>query len=183
MSTHGDGDLDVPHHYRVGAVPLGVWLARQRKARAEGELDQTVINALNALGMSWDARPRRLPDESDQRQAVAAKSWSRGIVAAKAFHSGHGDLRDPGGLWVGGLRLDSWLTRQRAARRDGRLTADQIAALDTLEVRWQPTPPLPTRRRGLLPVLRARGRAQRGCWRIPVRPANTQVTPIGVSGR
>ncbi|MER7201020.1 helicase associated domain-containing protein [Streptomyces sp. NPDC000188] len=136
MSAHGDGDLDVPHHDRVGPVALGVWLARQRKARAEGELDQTVIDALNALGMSWDARPRRLPDQSDQRQAVGAKSWSRGIVAAKAFHSEPGALRVPGGLWVGGLRVDFWLTRQRAARRDGRLTAGQIAALDALGVRW-----------------------------------------------
>ncbi|MFB8273466.1 helicase associated domain-containing protein [Streptomyces sp. NPDC055955] len=35
-----------------------------------------------------------------------------------------------------GLRLDSWLTRQRAARCDSRLSPDQIAALDELGVRW-----------------------------------------------
>ncbi|MET7926640.1 helicase associated domain-containing protein [Streptomyces sp. NPDC005349] len=67
---------------------------------------------------------------------MASKSWSRGIAAAEAFHSEYGDLRVPGETVVGELRLDAWLTRQRAARRDGRLSPDQIEALDALGVRW-----------------------------------------------
>ncbi|GGU43570.1 hypothetical protein GCM10010289_75490 [Streptomyces violascens] len=42
----------------------------------------------------------------------------------------------PDGTVAGGIRLDAWLTCQRAARRANRLTDAQTAALDAIKIRW-----------------------------------------------
>ncbi|MFE3410989.1 helicase associated domain-containing protein [Streptomyces mirabilis] len=48
----------------------------------------------------------------------------------------HGHLRVPNGHNSGGLRLDAWLSRQRAAGRGGRLSAEHTNALTHLGIRW-----------------------------------------------
>ncbi|MER6109283.1 DEAD/DEAH box helicase [Streptomyces hirsutus] len=58
------GSLDVPYSTQHQGVSLGMWLARQRKAHAAGELPAHVVEALTRLGMSWQPPPRKVPDSS-----------------------------------------------------------------------------------------------------------------------
>ncbi|MFV8133222.1 Helicase associated domain protein [Streptomyces syringium] len=130
------GTLDMPHSTRHEGVPLGAWLARQRTAHAAGELPPNVVETLTQLGMSWQPPPRKKPDRSAAGLARAEKAWERGYAAAEEYFREHGHLRVPSGHWSGGLRLDAWLGRQRAARREGRLSAEHTNALNRLGIRW-----------------------------------------------
>jgi len=131
--------LDVPHDTRYDGVPLGAWLARQRDARTAGELPPHIIDALDRLGMSWVPRPRQMPDPAAGGRVHAEKGWQRGLAAATAYAQANGNLTVPAGFKdpATGLRLDAWLSRQRAACRNGTLPADRITALEALGIRWQ----------------------------------------------
>lgn len=98
------------------------------------------------------ARPQPPPAQPTEppadRQSVpqpqpvpsANAAWNTGLQAAWRHRDQFGHLvpatdhRDPST----GLRLMAWLSRQRQARRNDRLTPDQIAALDTLDMIWDP---------------------------------------------
>ncbi|MFD7957221.1 Helicase associated domain protein [Streptomyces ardesiacus] len=132
--THGT--LEMPHDTRHQGVRLGSWLSRQRKLYAAGELPAYIAESLTQLGMRWEPTPRKIPAPSQGAQARAETSWQRGYPAAVAFFREHGHLRVPQGYWSNGMRLDAWLGRQRAACRDGRLSAEKVEALRRLGVRW-----------------------------------------------
>ncbi|MFI1436367.1 helicase associated domain-containing protein [Streptomyces lydicus] len=130
------GNLDMPSSTRHEGVALGAWLARQRRAHAAGELPGNIVDALTRLGMVWQPPPRKKPDRTAVDRARREKAWERGYSAAQKYASEHGHLRVPDGLWSDGLRLDAWLSRQRAARRAGNLPDERIAALSALGIRW-----------------------------------------------
>ncbi|MEU3877654.1 Helicase associated domain protein [Streptomyces sp. NPDC029704] len=130
------GSLSMPYDTRHDGVHLGAWLARQRAAHADGKLPSHLIDALNKLGMNWEPRPRKAPNAAAGGRKRAEQSWERGYSAAQKYARQHGHLRVPSGQVVDGLRLDAWLVRQRAARRAGRLTTEQINALTKLGIQW-----------------------------------------------
>ncbi|MBD0743616.1 DEAD/DEAH box helicase [Streptomyces sp. CBMA152] len=132
------GHLDVPYTDRYDDIPLGNWLARQRSAHAKGELPTTVKEALDALGFSWADKPPRKPAARDP-ETVRSRSnavWQRGYAIAVAFFDQHGHLTPPARCTFGGIRIDAWVARQRAARRQGSLSDDRIRALDALGINW-----------------------------------------------
>ncbi|MER6109278.1 helicase associated domain-containing protein [Streptomyces hirsutus] len=73
---------------------------------------------------------------SEGSRARSEASWERGYAAAVKFFREHGHLRVPRSYRSDGLRLDAWLGRQRAARRDGRLSAQRVEELSRLGMQW-----------------------------------------------
>jgi superfamily II DNA or RNA helicase len=66
-----------------------------------------------------------------------ASSWWDGYGHARAYRDEHQHLDVPDGHACGdGYLLGKWVTRQRSFRKQGRLTAAQIAALDELGLTW-----------------------------------------------
>ncbi|MFD7940093.1 helicase associated domain-containing protein [Streptomyces sp. NPDC059755] len=57
------GDARVPYEHREGAVPLGEWVAEQRRAYEAGQLLSQRAERLEQLGMVW-SRGRGVPGES-----------------------------------------------------------------------------------------------------------------------
>ncbi|MEV6849222.1 Helicase associated domain protein [Actinoplanes sp. NPDC051411] len=64
--------------------------------------------------------------------------WLAGYAALRDFHGEHGHLRIPRNHRAGGFLLKNWLNNRRKDFRLGRLTDDQIAALDELGIDWEP---------------------------------------------
>lgn len=115
------GHLAVPGPYVTDdGFGLGAWVTRCRSRRNAGTLDPQLAEALEELGIVWDTNPR----------------WARCLAAARTFHAAHGHLRPPAALTVDGVSLAAWINGQRKRRRDCKLTADQIAILDSLGMQW-----------------------------------------------
>ena len=119
------GHLRVPHSF-VGAdgFKLGAWLSERRGDRRRGKLSHERISALDALGMVWDGR---------------SDAWERGLLAASAYRTAHGDLRVPQSfIDEQGFRLGTWVSERRTDRRRAKLSAERIATLDALDMVWNP---------------------------------------------
>ncbi|MEY9840490.1 Helicase associated domain protein [Streptacidiphilus sp. EB103A] len=119
------GDLLAPSSYTTASgSALGTWVGRQRDYYEAGKLSAEQIVMLDEIGMAW--RPL---DEA----------WQQAYQHACAYRERHGNLDVPS-VYVGpdDFRLGTWIGNQRRGRREDRLTADKIRALDDLGIVWDP---------------------------------------------
>ncbi|GAA3233169.1 hypothetical protein GCM10010260_81900 [Streptomyces filipinensis] len=123
------GHLRPPTGTTVTGVDLSVWLRNQRAAYQRGTLTPERVAALNELGIEWTPGLGLADVRIDQ-------AWQARLDDARQYKAAHGHLRPPNGTSVNGKRLDAWLSVQRARNREGRLTPQQIAALDELGIHW-----------------------------------------------
>jgi superfamily II DNA or RNA helicase len=146
--THGH--LRVPASYVMDdGFPLGTWISNRRGERKRNKLPADHIAALDTLGMIWDAREDR---------------WQRGIKAAQRYRKEHGDLLAPVSFIADdGFRLGTWLFSARQRRKAGSLSTQRIAALDALDMSWNPL--TDSWRQGLLAA--ESYRAEHGHLRVP----------------
>ena len=121
------GDCLVPLRYVTdGGKKLGVWVSRQRKAKATTTADK--IERLDRLGFVWDVR-------SDQ--------WEHGFAQLKAFKEANGNCIVPKGFVTkDGFRLDYWVGVQRRYKHSfpsqRKKQLDEIGFVwDAKEERWE----------------------------------------------
>lgn len=115
------GGLNVPTKYVCSdGFALGKWLNLKRRQYANGRLSGESIRALEQLGIVW--RP-------------ADEKWGKMFALAKEYNSSHGDLDVP----VTEKQLYSWLGKQRIAKENGKLTAEQIKKLSSIGMIWDKT--------------------------------------------
>ena len=55
---------------------------------------------------------------------------------AERYYREHGDLKIPGKCVMDGVWMDKWISEQRKRYKDGKLTREQIQALDRLDMDW-----------------------------------------------
>ena len=123
-----NGNLRVPAGYKANGVWLNKWLNEQRQiywGKRKGKtLSVDRVHRLEAIGMTWDSRQKQ--------------DWREQYEDAKNFYEERGNLDVPVGfISPKGKRLDLWVNRQRKLRQEGKLTAEQIAAMDALGMVWQ----------------------------------------------
>ncbi|MCZ4120280.1 DEAD/DEAH box helicase [Streptomyces sp. H39-S7] len=123
-------DLRVPYDYRdADNLPLGVWIADQRRARKTGRLAPDRTDALDALGMLWSQYDAAFEDA---------------LTACRAYRTAHDHLLPP----VDTIEptttypVGRWLRDQRRAARAGTLAADRCEALDEIDPSWRPLWPV-----------------------------------------
>ncbi|MGN0803559.1 MAG: Helicase associated domain protein [Candidatus Faecivicinus sp.] len=115
------GNLDVPAAYAANGIRLRRWLTRQREAQQSGKLSAERCARLKRIGMTW------LPEDA----------WERSFLEAERYYREHGDLEvpadyvDANGSWLG-----KWISLQRRACREGKLTAAQTQRLSAIGMRW-----------------------------------------------
>ncbi|MFI7025729.1 Helicase associated domain protein [Micromonospora sp. NPDC049900] len=119
-ATHGH--IRVPYGQLIDGINLYDWLGARRTDYRLGRLTTDRIRALEALGMQWSIRDA---------------TWERNLITATAFHQREGHLHPPRGHREGDIDLSRWIHAQRAARRDGTLPQDRIAALDAIDMHWE----------------------------------------------
>lgn len=113
----------------IDGVNLSAWVSQQRSRRNAGDLPEDDIADLTAMGIDWDP---------------TTAGWTEGIAAATAFHTATGHLRVPPDYTCldstgEPFDLNGFVTRQRYRRKTGDLTQDRIAALDALDMDWDPS--------------------------------------------
>ena len=115
-------NLDVPVAYEAEGIRLRRWLDHQRELYQKGKLAAERKEKLNALGMVW-----QLED-----------SWTTNFKSAQRFYQENGHLNIPmtviteQGAWLG-----KWVYLQRKAREQGKLSGEQIHALESIGMEWQ----------------------------------------------
>ena len=115
------GSLDVPVAYIANGIRLGRWVAKQREQRQKGKLSKERCERLERIGMVWERED----------------AWEQSFREAERYHREHGDLEvpanyvDENGSWLG-----KWVSVQRKAGREGRLTAEQTQRLSAIGMRW-----------------------------------------------
>jgi hypothetical protein len=121
---HGvHGHLQVPPGTVVSGVDLTAWIHYRRQERRTGRLPAADVEALDALGITWEPRVQR---------------WQTGYVAASTWVTRHGHLTVPPDHEIDGLMLNAWLRGQRRAYRRGSLAKERVAALEALGIVWDP---------------------------------------------
>jgi superfamily II DNA or RNA helicase len=117
------GHLEPVRTLRVEGVHLRAWLDKQRAQAAAGKLEAARRAVLDALGMRWHDEPHTVEDY---------------IAALRSYHARHGHIDIAPNPDTADGRLGSWLVSARIKRKTKALTAEHIAALDELGMRWTP---------------------------------------------
>lgn len=108
----------MPYDHREGNVALGRWLSLQRRDHRLERLTPEQTRLLEALpGWTWHP---------------IADRFAKGLAAIGSFARREGHTRVPPGHVENGMRLDLWASNRRADRRSGKLSRDQIRALDRI---------------------------------------------------
>lgn len=98
-----------------------------------GKLDLDVKAELAMLGFPMDKVVRR---RTTNYHKLGEASWDTHFRALQLYVRDHGWLH----LWktrlVDGLFLAGWVNYQRRQKRQGRLSSERIAALDSIGIRW-----------------------------------------------
>lgn len=129
------GNLNVQKRYiSEDGCALGSWLGVQRSLYRECEgvegkdtdsLTQERCQKLSAIGMRWES--------------YSDAAWKRGYEACLRYHKEQGNLLVPHDFVTEeGLKLGVWISQMRSSYKnsDRRLTAERIAALEQLGMRW-----------------------------------------------
>ncbi|MGW1189259.1 Helicase associated domain protein [Streptomyces sp. NPDC002559] len=104
-------------------------------ALVEAGVEQKALaTALNMTPSALNSRIAKARNPTPARP----DAFTQGLDQARAHHQLHGHLRPEAGTDPAARSLSDWLTRQRRARRGGKLTPGQIAALDELGMQWDP---------------------------------------------
>ena len=117
------GHVLVPNKYQTsGGFKLGFWVSKRRGAKAQGRLSPDQIEQLEGLGFVWD---------------VLNHLWVQGFEELLAYKAEHGNVLVPRKYQTsGGFNLGTWVSSQRGAKVQGRLSPDQIEQLEGLGFIW-----------------------------------------------
>jgi len=102
--------------------PLGCWLTNQRTAQALGKLLPDRKKRLDGIGMVWN--------KNDYQ-------WERNFQAAERYYRKHGNLDVPAAYAENDAALGRWLSVQRRAKSEGKLSEEQIQRLERLGIIWE----------------------------------------------
>ena len=113
------GNLNVPTSYKTSdGIALGKWLERQRY---NTRLSENKKSRLDSIGMVWNKE----------------KSWDIRFKLAKAFFDENGNLDMSTNYVTNGIWLGKWLSEQKKKYKAGKLSAEYVRQLETLNIDWE----------------------------------------------
>ena len=116
FDQHGDLIVAVTYVTDDG-FKLGAWLEQKRRQYHKGTLKEENIKKLETIGILWK------PSQD---------LWNQMFSKAKKYFKTHGDLNVP----ATEKKLYSWLGKQRIAKENGKLTAEQVKRLNSIGMIW-----------------------------------------------
>ena len=105
----------------IEGLKLGLWVNVQRTNKEKLTPDR--IKRLDDLGFSWDAR---------------ADQWEEAFAALKIFSEKTGHCNVDEGVIAGGMKLASWIIRQRQFKKKGLLSTLQLRRLNSIKFSLDP---------------------------------------------
>ena len=123
------GDLKVPVSYVTeDGINLGKWINQLRqihKGNIEGNLSPERIEKLEKIGMIWDTKYNL--------------QWNEMYELAKKYYEEHKNLKIPANYETeNGTKLGIWISHQRTAYKNKKLTKERIEKLEEIEIIWNP---------------------------------------------
>ena len=117
------GNINVQNRYRTkSGFGLGVWLCKQRTKYNKGQLEKRYEELLNKLDLNWSNR--------------LVHTWDESFLLAKRYYLENGNLRVPHDYRIDGVRLNAWLSFQRAMHSKRMLSSEKKEKLDTIGMQW-----------------------------------------------
>ncbi|WP_080121412.1 DEAD/DEAH box helicase [Chlamydia suis] len=113
------GHCKVPSGYPQNPQ-LAVWVSTQRYAFKEGKLSEDKIARLEEIGFVWD---------------ILEESWEENFLELQRFQEEHGHCKVPSG-YPQNPQLAVWVSTQRYAFKEGKLSEDKIARLEEIGFVW-----------------------------------------------
>ena len=131
-----NNDVLVPLSYVTDdGKKLGKWLAWQRNAYRNGELDKRRIRALEEIGMEWE----------NYETVYAKLHWDSMYKEAEKYAKEHGSIRNITSQYItkDKKKLGYWIAQQRGIRKGTRkhsiiLDEEKIAKLNSIGMNWKP---------------------------------------------
>jgi len=116
-----EGHANVPSKHKEEGVQLGKWLETQRQQKKKGELDISLEERLEEVGVIWDI----FKEQWDSRYRLLAK-----------FHQREGHTNVPHRHREEGVNLGVWLSSQRYKNRKGKLDISLKKRLEDIGFIW-----------------------------------------------
>ena len=119
------GNVRVRKDYKTpDGFALGAWVSRQGKAKTKGKLSLERQHHLEEVGFLWDVGP-----------------WDEGFQLLLAYKAEHGNVRVLYGYKTpDGFCLGTWVSRQRAAKKKGKLSLERQHRLEEVGFVWDAGP-------------------------------------------
>jgi len=108
---------NVPSKHREEGVNLGFWLQQQRKRKRKGELDISLEERLEEVGVIWN---------------VFKEQWGDNYLLLVKYQQREGHANVPKKHEEEGLNLGSWLDAQRTRKKKRKLDISREKLLDNI---------------------------------------------------
>jgi len=116
------GNCNVPARWSKG-LKLGRWVNVQRQTRKRGKLNEERIEKLNNIGFIWN------PSQAFEN------IWEEMFETLIEYKNVHGHCNVPQ-KWRENPILGHWVSRQRAAKKEGQLEQKRIEKLNSIGFVW-----------------------------------------------
>ena len=120
-----NGNLDIPSTYTTDdGIALGAWYRSVKDQYRTGTLSDERIQKLESIGMKWTS--------------VTDRNWQNYFNLARDYFKTYGDLNVHAGYTASnGAKLGVWISTQRRKYKNGKLSDEQIAMLESIGMSWQ----------------------------------------------
>ena len=112
---------------------LSAWRFTQQERYRQDRLSPDRIAQLNSIGFEWEAPGRN----GCTRTELWQSRWDAKYEKLAQFHRTHGHCRIGSQDSVNAV-LGRWVSKQRAAKRKGMLSAERVGRLNALKFDWTP---------------------------------------------
>lgn len=112
------GNLNIPAAYKTAdGIMLGRWIDRQRR---NTKISEARKSKLDCIGMIWQKKD----------------SWDVRFELAKEYFEKNGSLDISTNYVMNGIWLGKWLSEQKKKYKAGKLSAEYVRQLETLNIVW-----------------------------------------------
>lgn len=120
-----NGHLDIPADYVTGdGILLGNWYRSVKNSYRQGLLTEERQKQLESIGMKWDS--------------VKDRTWALYFDRAKEYYETNGNLNINAGYETeDGIKLGTWISSQRYAYNNKKLSKEKIQQLEGIGMSWQ----------------------------------------------
>ena len=117
---------------------LNRWVLTQRAQRKRGKLSDERISLLDSVGFIWRYSARKMKNPlftAAVDSELMAKKWDDLYAELVNFYKVHGHSNVPSD-WTAQPLLARWVSNQRIAKREDRLTVSQVERMETIAFAW-----------------------------------------------
>ena len=116
-----EGHCNLPQSHMEDGIKLGLWLIRQRHKKRKGMLSLKKQHRLEEMGVAWERLAR----------------WEAKVSLLEQFKGREGHCTVPRVHIEDGVKLGTWLNRQRQHKEKGSLQLDRQRRLGEIGMVWE----------------------------------------------